>query len=339
MINFDDIRKDLSNLDVCVIGDVMLDKYTIGKVSSISPEAPVPIVKVHRRFYKLGGASNVALNLKKLGVNVHLIGLVGNDEDASIIENLCKSNNIETLFFKQKANTTIKTRIMAGNQHIVRIDSEDYTPMTIENLESSIKYIKLHNLRNILISDYEEGCITHDTINYINLYHECYIGVDPKSKDYTKYLNCNIMFPNFNEFAQLCNLIPLDDKKTLLNDKKEKLKFTSVVRNLADKVRCEEIVVKQSEYGATYFNMDNDKIVHRDAIGTDIVDVTGAGDTFVSSFFAFSRCIPSIETVMDLAIAASYVKVTKLGVYSPSLDEIERVYNQTRRDNEISIDK
>ncbi|MGB9674570.1 MAG: bifunctional heptose 7-phosphate kinase/heptose 1-phosphate adenyltransferase [Nanopusillaceae archaeon] len=325
MINLDDLKSKLSKLRIAVIGDVMIDKYTLGKVQKISPEAPVPIFRITEESYTLGGAANVAMNLKALGVDVYLVGVVGNDIYASKLRELCKSNNINSFFVtKDNIPTIVKERIVSNNQHIVRIDREEDFILNDSEESKIFQYIKDIGITNVIVSDYDKGCITYNTIPKLkSIDNDMFIAVDPKSYDYTKYKGCNVIFPNIEELGRLMNLDPLDDKLNFLDSKKNKYNVIEVGKNLLSKVNSDAIVIKQSELGLSYVDSRDPKsFLYYPGITKNVVDVTGAGDTVISSFTALYLINEDIKDIIKFVSIAASKTISKLKVYAPKLKEI-----------------
>ncbi|HBT98645.1 MAG TPA: D-glycero-beta-D-manno-heptose-7-phosphate kinase, partial [Sulfurihydrogenibium sp.] len=189
------------DITVGVIGDIILDKYLWGDVERISPEAPVPVVDVKKETVSLGGASNVANNIASLDAKAYMIGVVGDDENAKIIENLLKSKNINPILITDKSRPTIeKTRIIAISQQLLRIDREDRSKLSTEIEDKIINEIK--NIKDeinvFIVSDYGKGIITQRIMDFIKSLNKP-IFVDPKPSNYQLYKHTTILTPNKKE--------------------------------------------------------------------------------------------------------------------------------------------
>lgn len=205
------ILPDFSDLHILVVGDVMIDRYISGKVSRISPEAPVPVVEYQSTDNRAGGAANVALNLKALEARVSLLSISGNDENHTILSSILERNyQLNThLIQLQDRKTTIKTRIMAGNQHLLRIDSEDTHDIT-EDEECRVfdkfkKIIASEKVDGVILQDYNKGLLTESLIK--NIIQTCNhqsipTYVDPKKKNFFAYQNCTLFKPNKKEVIE-----------------------------------------------------------------------------------------------------------------------------------------
>jgi D-beta-D-heptose 7-phosphate kinase/D-beta-D-heptose 1-phosphate adenosyltransferase len=260
-------------MNILVLGDVMLDINYISKIERNAPEADIPIHNIININYILGGASNVAFNLKKLNTNVELISIIGDDESGKKIKSLLEENNIfHKLFIDKKRKTTQKNRIFHNNTIKVRYDIEDKEDIPSEFEESILSYIKeKHEQKDkidaIVISDYNKGVITcklcKQIIDYSNQ-NNIYTFIDPKVKDYQKYENCFCFKPNLLEGQEISG-------KT---SKSEILEF------IQEKIQCEHVVLTCGKEGLIMNNTTKKSnynlIKHEDEI--KVVDVTGAGD-------------------------------------------------------------
>lgn len=300
---------------VLVIGDVMIDHYINGKCERISPEAPVPVVHFKNENYKLGGAANLANNLASLNQDVSILSVVGNDSGAKKIHELLDEYQINDLVLESiKRETTIKTRIMVDSHQIARIDREN--PETLENDEELFLFDKIkeqieyHEL--VLLSDYDKGVLTSNITNEIiklcNSKNKK-IFIDPKTKDFTKYINSTLIKPNLKEAEQATGIKIIDDK-SLERACKEIIKIT----------KCKILLITMSEKGVCLF--ENNKMTILPAYGREIVDVTGAGDTFLAALSKEYLSNQSILNACEYANLASAIAVSKLGCSVITEEEI-----------------
>ena len=219
MMNFENLFADFTSLKVAVVGDVMLDTYWWGNVDRISPEAPVPVVAMHHREQRIGGAGNVALNTVSLGAQTTLFSITGNDEDARILKNLLEQHNINTNYIVQsnKRITTNKIRVMSRNQQMLRLDSEITNDILQEDeaqlLQNFSSFINKEKPAVVIFEDYNKGVLTSTLItSIIKVCKENNIitSVDPKRKNFFEYKHVDIFKPNLKEVKDGLNIL-MDD--------------------------------------------------------------------------------------------------------------------------------
>ncbi len=267
-----------NSLRILVIGDVMLDSYVWGKVERISPEAPVPVVNVHRREYRLGGAGNVLLNVQSLGAQAIICTVIGNDGPGDLLEKSLREKglNCEGLIRSDERITTIKERIIAGSQQVVRIDTETDKP--ISQLESARLIATAKELipscQVIIFEDYDKGVLTSDNITEITAFanaHQVPTVVDPKKRNFLAYHNTTLFKPNLKELRE--------GLKIDFNvDNQEELQAT--VQTLKTTLNIKGALITLSERGVF---IDFEGEVHQlPAHIRQIADVSGAGDTVIS---------------------------------------------------------
>ncbi len=274
-----DLPQSFSNIKIGVIGDVMLDRYWWGKVTRISPEAPVPVVKLSRTSVSAGGAANVAANVAGLGAFAILVGIVGKDTDAEILRGLVSSNpSVDCrLIALDDRSTTVKTRIVAHNQHVVRLDQETDETVTETEIESSVEVIRnaIKDADAVIISDYAKGFLTESLLREILDFARSNgkrVFVDPKSKDLTKYAGASVITPNQKEASESVQRL-LDDSEAI-NEAGLELRLAH---------NFEAVLITEGENGMTLFD-DDPTAYHLDALARDVFDVTGAGDTVIATF-------------------------------------------------------
>lgn len=267
-----------SNVNVLIVGDVMLDRYWWGSVSRISPEAPVPVVNLDKTSLTAGGAANVAANVAGLGAKPFLIGLTGQDKEADLLTTVLKENNISSDFLIKSTNhcTTVKTRVVAHNQQVVRIDQESKSPLSIKeetNLREMLENL-MDKVQVVIVSDYDKGVISTELVSrLITQAGARFIPVliDPKGKTFQKYKKATILTPNRFEVAEV---------EHLENYGQESIE--KVGRNLLKKLSLKALLITQGEDGMTLFE-DNGNINHIPVTARNVYDVTGAGDTVIAS--------------------------------------------------------
>ena len=299
----------------------MMDEYLWGNVDRISPEAPIPVLDVKKIEFRLGGAANAAYNVKSLGDKVFLVGVVGADEKGAFLKNLLEEKGINTdgVIFDNQRKTTVKTRAVAKNQQIVRIDIEDRKPITPEIEEKTLTFIKEHvkDLGAIIISDYGKGVVTPTLCQQvIALAKENNVLslVDPKGTDIFKYRGCTIITPNKKELGVALN-IPLEQLA-------QEGRFLQAGKMMMAHIMSDNVLVKCGEEGMTLFEKDGN-VFHFPALNQKAIDVSGAGDTAIGIFaLALASGIQKHEAVV-LASHACSIKVGKLGTSVVMTEELE----------------
>ncbi len=302
------ILNNFSKLKVVVVGDVMLDRYWWGSVNRISPEAPVPIVHLEKMSLVPGGAANVAANLVGLGVTPYLFGVKGEDNEAGQLDNVLSDVGVKDHFIFSVSDrmTTTKTRVVAHNQHVVRIDQENSKPVSIKTVERLVDQINdvVNAADAIIISDYAKGLLTDEMLmKLIEMSRDKNkpLVVDPKGKDFTKYKGATILTPNKREAAEACGLdlfakgVVSDSGKSLLGG-----------------LDLKALLITEGEAGMTMFQNDAAPF-HLDSWAHDVYDVTGAGDTVIATLTAAVAAGCSFVEAAKFANAAAGIVVGKIG--------------------------
>nr|MDK2851067.1 D-glycero-beta-D-manno-heptose-7-phosphate kinase [Candidatus Cloacimonadota bacterium] len=308
-----------------VLGDMMLDSYQWGKVQRISPEAPVPVIEINREEYRLGGAANVALNLSALGAEVYPVGVIGAEQNGDIIVNIFTQSglDIEGLVRLKDRKTTIKTRIGAANQQIVRIDIEDSSWIT-EQAEDEIlgrlePRIKIADL--MVIEDYNKGLLTENLIRKtleLCRNHGVPVAVDPKQKNFFCYTDVDIFKPNYKELmTNLGQSFESDDD------------FFEAAHELQRRIRCKYLVVTRGAKGMFIFSKDQ-PMKHLPSYAREVYDVSGAGDTVISALGLAYCSGADIDLAASFANHAAAVVCGKLGTASANATEILESYRAHR---------
>ena len=299
---------------ITVIGDVMIDWYLHGESSRISPEAPVPVVNFKESKFQLGGAANVANNLKHLEIEPFLIGAIGNDHFGSLLKEHLKAEKIKFNLLTEKSFQTIcKQRLMSSNQQLARIDYEKYFHGSkLTNLFNTfIKNIAKTDL--IIVSDYGKGTI----FNARKLIQSAKklkkkILIDPKGKDFTKYKGANLITPNKAEFENIMGKV--GSKRDLANKAKKML----------EDLNLESLIVTLGSEGMYVLTKSNKKIIGNfiNAYPQEVFDVSGAGDTTISALGAALSEGNDIFSAAEFANLAASISVSKLGTSTVSKDEV-----------------
>ena len=299
---------------ITVIGDVMIDWYLHGESSRISPEAPVPVVNFKESKFQLGGAANVANNLKHLEIEPFLIGAIGNDHFGSLLKEHLKAEKIKFNLLSEKSFQTIcKQRLMSSNQQLARIDYEKYFHGSkLTNIFNTfIKNIAKTDL--IIVSDYGKGTI----FNARKLIQSAKklkkkILIDPKGKDFTKYKGANLITPNKAEFENIMGKV--GSKRDLANKAKKML----------EDLNLESLIVTLGSEGMYVLTKSNKKIIGDfiNAYPQEVFDVSGAGDTTISALGAALSEGNDIFSAAEFANLAASISVSKLGTSTVSKDEV-----------------
>ena len=297
-----------------VIGDVMLDHYVSGDVKRLSPEAPVPIVNVNDYVYKIGGAGNVALNLSGLGINTYIVGEIGNDDSGEILKDLFKESGISTKhIIKKKGSTTTKTRIMSGQQQMVRLDYDEISTGPNQTELKKILKIISSGPSVIIISDYEKGFLTSSLLtNIIKAANKKNIPVlvDPKGKDLEKYRGATAITPNKKEAYSLANL----------TDKDQNILDVSL-KKIIKKYDFNFIAMTQGEFGIKHIT--NNKVEEFPTRASEqVFDVSGAGDTVIATLAASVVANLPLKDSFELANLAAGVVIRKIGTMPIERNEL-----------------
>lgn len=294
---------DFSKLKVLVIGDFMLDEYIFGSSKRMSPEAPVPVLIPEKTQLIPGGAGNVVLNLHALGANVSCLGYVGNDYAGNKLKQLLNEKKINTeQLFLTDYKTTVKKRFISNDKQVLRVDSEEIVNDWIPNITYDFSNYDL-----IILSDYNKGVLNNDWFTKINFKN---IIVDPKKDDFSFYSNCSIITPNIQELEQA-------SKKTIDNDEA----LVDACIKILDHSNFKYIVVKKSEKGMSIISTDG-LIEHIDAHKVLNPDVTGAGDTVISTFSLVYFLSNDILEAAKIANIAASIVVNKTGTATVTIEEI-----------------
>ena len=314
---FERILRQFLKVKILVIGDIMMDRFIWGKVSRISPEAPVPVVVVEEETFLLGGSANVANNIHSLGGKVSLCGVVGDDDmGEKIIKQLAEMGmHHGGVFIEQGRKTTLKTRIIAHHQQLVRIDRE--TPehpkaSTLRNLSHCLeKHIK--EVDGIILSDYEKGLLTRRLIReIIQKAKEAkkFIMVDPKLKNFFCYKGATVITPNTAE-ASAASRISITDESSLKKAGKILLK----------RLKCQALVITRGEGGMAIFEPHQTPFfIPTEA--KEVYDVTGAGDTVIGTMALALGAGAQIVDAAKLANYAAGIVVGKVGTATVNREEL-----------------
>ena len=303
---------------ILIVGDIILDEYLQGTVSRVSPEAPVPVLRPDDRELRLGGASNVASNVKSLGSKVELIGVVGKDAAGKELRELLKNKSIRASLTNSDKTTVHKLRLLAGQQQLLRLDREEaFTKKDWLETKNAFSK-KLKGFNAVIVSDYGKGTLV-DVPFLIKESKKRNIPVfiDPKGNNFNKYKGAYIITPNFLEFSTEVGGISSESD------------FTNKANKLIKKLALQALLVTRGQEGMTLFKKDKGKINRSDfpTEAKDVFDVSGAGDTVIASLATAQSSGMSLEDSVKLANVAAGIVVSKSGTASPSLVELSQSLN------------
>ncbi len=303
-----------------VVGDIMIDQYIWGKVDRISPEAPVPVVEVTSESLRLGGAANVVHNIHTLGAKSCICGVVGTDNMGKHVMGLLEALGIANsgVLFEEDRPTTIKTRVIAHNQQVVRYDRESRKEISNASVERLTANIRQHidDVDGIIISDYGKGVVSRNLLSeLLNLARDRgkIVTVDPKVGHFANYQGVTAITPNQNE-AELAEGIFINDENSLIQ----------AGQAIRDRLNCEMVLITRGEMGMTLFEKGN-KVTQIPTSAREVFDVTGAGDTVIASFtLALATGAPPVEAAVISNFSAGVV-VGEIGTACVSMEALRRV--------------
>lgn len=310
----------IKNVRILVIGDIILDHFVIGQVKRISPEAPVPVLEVRKEIYRCGGAGNVCFNITGLGSSVTIASITGDDANAALLKNMLEENGIGTFLIPRKNfPTSIKTRVIAGSQQMIRVDREKIEKLSHEELEMIQNFIEkeMENFDAMIISDYGKGVVVPSLISYCAGLCRKYkktITVDPKVNHFFYYKNVSCMTPNLMEASAGMHM----PEPTTVDD------IVALGKKILKKLSLENLVITRGKDGMTIFS--DTGVTHLPAISKEVFDVTGAGDTVIAVLTLGLACGFDILKAALFANLAAGVVVQKLGTANVSVDELREMF-------------
>ena len=303
-------KEQLAQAKVLVVGDVMLDRYWYGAVDRISPEAPVPVVRITREENRLGGCANVAFNAVSVGAQASLLSVVGDDEASHLLQDLIAKSGITPYFGRDaQLKTTVKLRIIGRQQQLLRVDFEN-TPQNEVLSSQTQQFMQLladHPV--VLFSDYGKGGLAHvtDMIAAARKANKAVL-IDPKGSDFSRYAGATCITPNRAEFQQVVGG---------WNSEEE---LSAKAHNLRKQLQLDAVLLTRSEEGMTLF--DAQGVTHIAAQAREVFDVTGAGDTVIAALAALVAAGMSLREAMPWANRAGGVVVGKFGTATVSYEEL-----------------
>jgi len=321
------VISSFTNKKILVIGDLILDEFIWGRVSRISPEAPVPVVWVNNESFMPGGASNVANNINSLGAKAYLVGVVGNDDRAGILKGELEHRgvNIDGIYADPQRPTILKTRVIAHQQQVVRIDKEKVDPLKDAVIKKIMNFVEntIDEMDGVIVEDYGKGLITPKLLERIiplaKKKHKI-IAVDPKEEHFSYYKGVTLLTPNNAEASRAVGF-EIKDRQTL-----KKAGF-----NLLEKLKAHVVLITLGENGMMVFEKGKSpkKI---ETIAQEVFDVSGAGDTVASSYALSLISGATPIQAAHIANCAAGIVVGKVGIAVVTQDEvIYRVKNEIEK--------
>lgn len=322
--NFNDPLKLIAAIDgfsqahVLIIGDVMLDEYLTGDAERISPEAPVPVVRIDEEDRLVGGAGNVARNITALGGNAFLIGVRGNDRAGNALEEALAQDGIAfTLHTTDDRPTTIKTRVLARRQQVLRIDREDASPLAAAHNDRLLALARQHipTCGAIVVSDYGKGLVTEAFMQSLHSLiaasgRAIPVLVDPKPQNFRLYKNVNLLTPNAKETSESAGM-PVGTPEEII----------AAGRTIMERLECRHLVTTLGSEGMAVFE-NRDTVMHIPTTARQVYDVTGAGDTVIASIALGSATgLPLVQSCLIANYAAGIV-VGKVGAATASPNQV-----------------
>lgn len=312
-----EIIDNFSKKRVLIVGDLMLDEYKFGVSTRLSPEAPVPVVEIEKVSYVPGGAANAAFNVRSLGDETILLGIVGNDDNGKKLVSILKKSGINTdgVIIDRKRPTTLKTRIVSGGQQVVRVDYESCEKIPKLGERRIIGYV-MKNIKKadiVLISDYNKGVLTSDLVKrIIRLARENgkKVIADPKTDDFSKYSGATVVTPNLKETEAALKL-KVDNLS----------KMFQFAKMLLAHINSEAVLITMSENGMC-FAQKNIGSFQLPAPKTNVVDISGAGDTAIATF---ALCLAAGATMKEAALISSFacgITIGKMGTATATKGEL-----------------
>lgn len=305
------ILPDFTQANVLIVGDLMLDRYWSGGTTRISPEAPVPVVNVNTSEDRPGGAANVAVNAATLGAKVTLLGMCGDDDNARLLKERLSSYNINCQFFTVEGQDTItKLRVMSRNQQLLRLDFErSFSDVDKSAMEAGFDSA-LEQADIVILSDYAKGCLSNPQRLILAAKAKGkHVIVDPKGSDFSKYANATLITPNVAELTDV------------MGESRSERELIAQAQTVKAQLSLEALLLTRSEQGMTLFQ-SNSAEFHLPAKAKEVYDVTGAGDTVVSTLAVALACKLPIQAACVLANLAASVVVGKLGTSTVTNTEL-----------------
>jgi rfaE bifunctional protein kinase chain/domain len=313
---------DFSDLHILVIGDSMIDKFVYGRSERLSPEAPVPVMLPEREEYNLGGAANVVCNLLELGAKASLISLVGEDDEGKLLRKLLDEKPVDSFHLQVDSSrkTTTKTRLIINEKQVLRIDQEDTHEIEKEQenliLEAISAYFSDKNYDAVILQDYNKGILTEHLItSCITICNSKNIPVlvDPKHNHFFSFEGCEVFKPNIKELRHI-----LQEDIEITKDA-----LDLAIAKVREQISCKIIIVTLSDKGAYYHDGQSSGIIATEILKS--VDVSGAGDTFISMFCLLFSKKHSLHKALEISNLTAGIACTKANVVAINLSEVSKL--------------
>lgn len=308
--------------EVLVIGDIILDEYIWGNVSRISPEAPVPVVEIEQETKRLGGAANVVNNIMALGGQSTLCGVVGNDDTGREIIDTINGMGLITdgIIMDPKRHTSIKTRVVAHNQQVVRFDRETRRSIDRDSIEQLLAFLKgrVEAIDAIIVADYGKGVISSELMKGLRdlvIDTDIIIAVDPKTDHFEYYKGIDIITPNHHEAGSFCRF-EIVDKESLLR----------AGRQMLNDLDCGSVLITQGKDGMTLFEKEGDPC-HIPTIARKVFDVSGAGDTVIGTMCLGLASGMDRKSAAIISNFAAGIVVGEVGTSVVTAEQLKSVIN------------
>ena len=322
----EELKNNFTGKKIAIVGDMMLDGYFWGDVKRISPEAPVPVVEVGDEFYRFGGAANVALNILKLGGIPYPIGVIGYDNDGTIFTSLINENQMHSdgIFIDDTRPTTAKTRVIAHNQHVVRIDKESKDYINEEMRKKIFSYLESHlkKIDGIILQDYNKGVLTPELIEKIthlaNI-NDILITVDPKFNNFFAYKNVTVFKPNRKEAEEVLGI-----KIKTSQD------VSSAGKTILEKLKAKNVLLTLGEEGIAVFS-EHQPEKRMSTKAMKVADVSGAGDTVISTLTLALAANANILEASYLANFAAGIVCGEVGIVPIEIDRLFKVISEDHK--------
>ncbi|MFZ5996882.1 MAG: D-glycero-beta-D-manno-heptose-7-phosphate kinase [Nitrospirota bacterium] len=328
-MGFAGIINSFRNKKILIIGDLILDRYIFGKVSRISPEAPVPVVDVVNETFLLGGATNVANNVIALGGTASIAGIVGKDTAGRILKELLEEKRVAIDgVIEDKRPTTVKARVIAHHQQVVRFDREDKRKLEGKSLTQLLEFVKkaIKEHDAVIVSDYKKGVVSAELIRVlVNAARQntTFIAVDPKVGHFHLYKKVSLITPNLMEASQGSG-IEIKGEESLIKAGK----------TLLSRLSCKSVLITRGEEGMSLFERGRAKevmITHIPTVAKKVFDVTGAGDTVIATFTLAHTAGASHKNAAIMANHAAGIVVGEVGTAVATPDLLLRSLTESKR--------
>jgi D-beta-D-heptose 7-phosphate kinase/D-beta-D-heptose 1-phosphate adenosyltransferase len=311
-----------SGTSILVVGDIIMDAYLWGNVSRISPEAPVPVVEVKEETKMLGGAANVIHNIGSLGGKSILCGVIGDDRTGkSIVERLENLGfTIDGIIVEPKRPTSMKTRVVAHNQQVVRFDRESRMAIRSESIRGLLGFIRerLSKLDAIVVADYGKGVISAELMKGLRELvkdSEIILAVDPKIGNFEFYEGIDVITPNHYEAGAFCRIDIVDEKSLI-----------QAGRHMLGELNCRSVLITQGKDGMTLFE-NSGEISHIPTVARKVFDVTGAGDTVISTLCLGLASGMDLKSAAVVSNFAAGIVVGEVGTSAVKAEELKKIIN------------